>query len=42
MKEKHAYDRLKIICQALFYPGFKFVYNYFWRLGFLDGFAGFI
>ena len=28
--------------KAYFYPLFKFVQNYFFRLGFLDGAAGFI
>jgi len=41
-EQQLVYSALKIICQALTYPVGKFLYNYVWKLGFLDGFGGFI
>lgn len=34
--------RLRILGEMVLFPIGKFIYNYFWRLGFLDGVPGFI
>lgn len=38
--EKYYYPQLKIIVELLIYPIAKFLINYFFKLGFADGFAG--
>jgi len=41
-KELYKQDKIMNIFQLIFFPFGKFIYNYFFRLGFLDSSAGFV
>ena len=36
------YSKAKLLLELLLYPPLKFIWNYFFKLGFWDGFAGFV
>lgn len=41
-ENNYSYTRLRVLFEFFSYPPIKFIWNYFLKLGFLDGFAGLV